>query len=107
MTSYYAKKFKEHYGREANVNRYSARWGFEAVLMGMGTATAHELVDYYFTTPGDRDHNLDWFFYNYDKLYDAMRESKEDAARTERLAAESKQRVAEWRASGKRGITSD
>lgn len=107
MTSYYAKRFKEHYGRDANINRYSARWGFEAVLMGMSIAKAQELVDYYFTTPGDRDHSLDWFFYNYDKLNDAMRESKEDAERTARLAAESKQRVAEWRASGKRGITSD
>lgn len=107
LTSYYVKKFKDAHHREPHVNRYSARWGFDSVLMGMGIEPAKELLDYYFTTPADRDHDLEWFFYNYDKLYRAMQDTKADVERTERLAAESKKRVQEWRASGKRGITSD
>lgn len=107
LTSYYTKRFKEIHSREPVVNRYSARWGFDSVLAGMSTEQAKELVDYYFTTPADRDHDLEWFFYNYHTLYKSLQATKEDKARTDRLADESKQRVQEWRASGKRGITSD
>lgn len=107
LTSYYIKRFKAVHKREPNVNRYSARWGFDSVLMGMSTEQAKELVDFYFTTPADRDHNLDWFFYNYEKLNQSMYDTKKDQEASARLMAESKKRAEEWRASGKRGITSD
>jgi hypothetical protein len=99
LTSYYVKRFKEVHKRDANVNRYAAQWGWKAMLEDMAADHVKKLVDFYLTTPSDRMHELDWFFYNYEK-------SERDIAATEKLLAESKQRAEEWRASGKRGITS-
>lgn len=104
LTSYYAKKYKEKYDTEPNVNRFSARWGFDSVLSGMGVTQAKELIDYYFTTPPTRRHDLDWFFYNYEKLVKAWRDGKSDAEHRRKLMEESKIRAEKWRQSGKQGI---
>lgn len=105
MTSYFEKKYNEKYGRVPNANRYAARWGFDAILQSMNSDDAKALVDYYLTTPGTRKHDLDWFFYNYEKVLDAMLRSKDDAAHRQKLMEESKLRAERWRQSGKQGIT--
>lgn len=107
MTSYFLKQYEAKYGRQANVNRYSARWGFDAILSGMSMDQAKALVDYYLTTPPTRKHDLDWLFYNYEKIVDAMNRSKDDAAHRIKLMEESKKRAELWRQSGKQGITND
>lgn len=104
LTSYYEKKYKEEYGSAPNVNRYTARWGFDSVLMSMGSTQAKELIDYYFTTPKTRLHDLDWFFYNYEKLIKSKQDGDADAAHRRKLMEESKQRAEKWRQSGKQGI---
>lgn len=104
LISYFEKKYKEVYDKPPNVNRYSARWGFDSVLMSMGSTQAKELIDYYFTTPKTRLHDLDWFFYNYEKLVKGMQDSREDAAHRRKLMEESKKRAEQWRLSGKQGI---
>jgi hypothetical protein len=105
LTNYYVSGFKAAHGREPNVNRWSARWGFDAVLQGMSTEDAKALIDYYFTTPSDRLHDLDWFFYNYQKLTKARADIGTDTEHRAKLMQESKQRAEEWRKSGKRTIT--
>lgn len=104
LTSYYEKRYKEKYGTNPNVNRVTARWNFDSILKSMPTPLIKELIDYYFTTPPDRRHELEWFFYNYEKLVKAMYEAKDDAARRRKLMEESRIRAEQWRQSGKRGI---
>lgn len=106
LTSYFTKKYEEVYGRKPDVNVWSARWGFDAVLRGMSTKEAQELIDYYFTTSNNRLHELDWFFNNYHKVAIARRESEYDKKHVNSLKEESKRRAEQWRLSGKRGITS-
>lgn len=104
LTSYYAKKYTEKYGEKPVVNRNTARWNFDSILMGMTLAEAIELIDYYFTVVSSRKHPLDWFFYNYEKLIKAKQDAEEDRARTRKLLLESKERAERWRASGHQGI---
>jgi len=104
MTSYYVKGYEGKYGIKPNVNRYSARWGFDSLLAGMSKADAKEVVDYYFTTLSMRKHDLDWFFYNYEKLVESMVEGRAEAEHRKRLVEESRQRAEAWRNSGKSGI---
>lgn len=105
LTTYFVKCWEKRYGRKPSINRYKARYGFEAILDDMGSAAAKELVDFYFTTPGQDSHNLEWFFWNYNKLVDSRSESQKDAEHIAKLRAESKKRAEEWKKSGKQGIT--
>lgn len=107
LTKYYKDKFKERYGRSPIVNDFAARWGFDSVLNGMNSAQAKELLDYYFTTPPERQHDLQWFFYNYEKLIIAMHDARTDAERRKVLMAQSKVRAEQWRKSGKFRTLSD
>lgn len=97
MTTYYVKRYKEKYGTEPVVNRHSARWGFDSVLLGMSPEETKELIDYYFKTTSTRRHSLDWFFYHYEKLIDGKNDLQTDIERRERLRRESEQRAREWR----------
>lgn len=105
LISYFVKGYKEKYGMEPVVNRHSARWGFDSILQGMAPAEARNLIDYYFTTTQAKRHNLEWFFYNYDKLIEGRRESEKDRDRREKMRRESEQRAREWREKfGNQGI---
>jgi len=106
LISYFCKKFKEKYGMEPVVNRHSSRWGFDSILQGMSPSEARQLIDYYFTTTQMKRHNLDWFFYNYDKLQEGRVESDKDKERREKMRRESEQRAKEWRERfGNKGVT--
>ena len=107
LTTYYAKLYARKYGEKPVVNRHTARWGFDSVLMDMPLTEAKELLEYYLTTVSPRKHPLDWFFYNYEKLVKGRQDAEEDHARTQRLLLESKKRAEEWRASGHQGIASN
>lgn len=97
MVSYFGKKYKEKYAIEPRLNRYSARWGFDSVLMDMSEAEAKALVDYYFETQSLNGHSLEWFFYNYEKLAESMANRDEDAASLAAIREQSKRRAEEWR----------
>jgi hypothetical protein len=105
LVSYYEKKFKEKYGTANKVNKFSARWGFDAMLQDMTVPEVQALLDYYFLTPGTRRHDLTWFFYNYDSLEVAKGDHDKDSERQARIRAESAERAKKWRERGnKRGI---
>lgn len=107
LTSYYEKLYADKYGKKPNVNRYSARWGFDSVLNSMDSEQARSLLEYYFTTPPTKNHDLDWFFWNYEKISQSMVDTAEDTAHRARLMEESKLRAEKWRQSGKQGITNN
>ena len=108
LTSYYEKKYKDKYGTNPNVNRVTARWNFDSILSGSLTSEqVKKLLDYYFTTPPTRKHDLDWFFYNYDKIVKSFMDAKKDRETRTKLMEESKKRAEKWRQSGKQSITDD
>lgn len=95
--SYYEKQYAVKYGYKPNVNRYKAQWGFDAILGGMNLKDVKELIDYYLTTVTNNNHDLEWFFYNYDKLVDGKVEDEHAETRRQRLKEESKVRSDEWK----------
>lgn len=97
LVTYFGKKYKEKYGIALKVNRYSARWGFDAILMDMSVSDTQELIDYYFGTQSLNGHTLEWFFYNYEKLAEAMEKTNEDVAALARIREETRKRTEEWR----------
>ena len=97
LTTYYGNKYKEKYGFEAKTNRYKARWGWDAILMDMSEKDTKSLVDYYFTTISPNGHDLDWFFYNYDKLAEAKEKSDADAKAQAVIRERTRRATEEWR----------
>ena len=104
MISHYEKGYLRKYKKKPVVNRYSARYGFDAVLTDLGTEDTKALIDYYFTCDSDKSHPLTWFFYNYDTLLVGKRDHDKDVALRKKLREESKIRAEEWRARGYSGI---
>lgn len=104
LISYYEAGYKKKYGTKPVVNRVTQKWNFDSMLKSISITEAKELIDYYFTTPETKRHDLDWFFYNYDKLVKAMLDARKDAEHRAKLMAESKKRAEAWRQSGKQGI---
>lgn len=94
LINYYERLHKQYQG-PVNINRYTARWGFDAVLMSMSLDDAKALLDYYFNTTGD--HSLTWFFYNYDSLNEDRLKAEEDNAERIILRRQSEKRAKEWR----------
>lgn len=105
LISYFESAYQRQYGTKPNVNRYKARWGFDSVLMQMPMKDAKNLLDYYVESGNARNRDLEWFFYNYDKLIEAEARVRDDVQRTKALREESKKRAQEWRNRGKQGIT--
>lgn len=105
LITYYVNSYEKKYGSKPNVNRYSARWGFDSILTDISSSKAKSLVDFYFRAESPRRHDLDWFFYNYSKLLDNMADADKDAAERVKLREESRKRAEEWSESGKQGIT--
>lgn len=99
-TTYFVKVFKNKYGFEPNINRHAARWGFDSVLRGMDYTQAKGLIDYYFTTQSNNQHDITWFFYNYDKIVTSMQDAEIDQNRIDDLLEESQKRAEEWRKRG-------
>lgn len=97
LVSYFGKKYKEKYDTAPVLNRYKARWGFDAILMDMSESKVKDLIDYYLETYSPNMHDLDWFFYNYDKLDQAKRDRDKDAVALAALREQSKKRTEEWR----------
>ena len=95
LTSYYVKKYKERYGVNPVVNRHSARWGFDSILVDLTMTEAKELLDFYFNTGSTKRHAIDWFLYNYEKLIEVQAKLKEDADHRAQLRKESELRAKE------------
>lgn len=97
LVTYFSKKYKEKYGIAPKVNRYSARWGFDSILMDMKSDEIMTIVDFYFETFNQSGHSLEWFFYNYDKLASAKEDRDKDAAELAVIRERTRKRTEEWR----------
>lgn len=108
MTSYYVKLYRAKYAKEPKINRNIAKQGFAGMLMDLSIDRAKELIDYYFNLDqaGTKDHSLNWFLYNYDKVAESLQDSKRRESVRIKLMQESRDRAREWETSGKSRITS-
>lgn len=97
MSTYFGQGFSDKYGHGAKFNRNKARWSWDNILMDLSVKETEELVDYYFTTPSQNTHSLDWFFFNYDKLLDAKTKMIADRDALKLLRERSQERTEEWR----------
>jgi hypothetical protein len=108
LTTYYNKLWKAKYGSDPNTNGWTARWGFDHLLNSVGTvARAKEVLDYYFTTASGSRHDLEKFFYNYEKVIKSMLDTEKDKAHRDKVMEETRIRVEEWRAKRGNNRTTD
>lgn len=106
--SYYEKRYKEKYGtKKENLNKFAARWGFDAMLQDLTVPQVFDLIDYYFLTPGTKRHDLDWFFYNYHTLLASKTDHDKMKTMREKIHAESEERAKKWRERGNKRSISD
>ncbi len=97
LSTYFGKQFKAKYGYEQKFNRNKARWSWDNILMDYTMDEAKALIDYYLSTASPNGHNLDWFFYNYDKLAEAKEKTDEDRAALAAIREQTRIRTEEWR----------
>ncbi len=107
LTTYYVKAYTKRYKVAPNVNRNTARWGFESLLMDMPADTVKELIDYYLTADSSRRHPLDWFFYNYERLVEDLADRQKDREERARLRRESAERTRAWQERGMNTIANE
>lgn len=107
LTTYYITAYTDKYQSKPKVNRHSARWGFESMLMDMNSDEVKRLIDFYLETFSSRRHPLDWFFYNYDNLIEEMADKNKDEEDIERLRHETQERVKAWRERGMKSIETE
>lgn len=107
LTTYYIQAYTDKYDTKPVVNRHSARWGFESMLMDMPAPEVKKLIDFYLETTSTRRHSLDWFFYNYDSLLEEQKEHDKDRSDIARLRRESEERVRAWRERGMKSIETE
>lgn len=99
-TTYYVTKHQELLGFAPVVNRNKARYGFEGILMDYSPSETREIIDHYLAHY-DKP-NLEWFFYNYDKVVVAMEEYIEEQEAQQKRREATAQRLQEWRSRWKK-----
>lgn len=97
LTSYFAQQYKLKFGTSPVLNRNKARWGFDSILYDLDIEETKQLIDFYLQTI-NKTYELEWFFFNYDKLIELQENKVQDDAHRAKLREESKTRAKEWRA---------
>lgn len=97
LTSYYVHLYKQKYGQDPVVNGFKARWNFDTMLNISEQKEIEELLDHYFKTISTNGHTLEWFFYHYEELANAMVIQQRDAAEQQQRREATRKRVEEWR----------
>jgi hypothetical protein len=106
LTNYYVKLWEAKYGSKPNTNRFASHWNFSSVLDHLNKQQVKDLLDFYFTTDSKRRHDLDWFFWNYEKLMEGLRLLEKDLKHREKLREETRIRTQKWKERyGVKGIT--
>ena len=89
LLDYYAKLYDFKYNRKPITNRHREKWAMNDVIDSVGYERARELLEYYFKVT-NTGHNLQWFFYNFDRLDDMKRKLEEDNVRRAKMRAATK-----------------
>ena len=90
----YQSLYKDKYGRTPQMNKFREKWAMQDVIDSVGFDRAKELLIYYFSLPKG-GHPLQFFFYNFDRMGNAMIEAEKDRERRRLLLEETKKMVEE------------
>lgn len=97
LSDYYIKKYVERYGEKPIINRNKARWSWDNIMHDLKPAEIRELLDYYFASNSAKAHDLDNFFYNYDKIITSKIAYDKDRVERKRMMKETEERTRRWR----------
>jgi len=90
----YQSLYKDRYGRTPQMNKFREKWAMQDVIDSVGFDRAKELLIYYFSL-SKGGHPLQFFFYNFDRMENAMIEAGKDKERRRLLLEETKKMVEE------------
>lgn len=95
LTSYYAKQYEEKLGKPAVYNRNKARWSWDSILMDYSPGQVRVMVDFYIEHWPEP--NLEWFFYNYEKVDSAIADHNQEEQIRRHRREMTQKRLDEWR----------
>lgn len=94
LIKYYISLYTDKYNKTPTVNQYREKWAMVDVAESVGYERAKELLEYYFSI-NKSGHPLQWFFYNFDRLDQALNDKINDEARREKIRMQTKAMVEE------------
>jgi predicted DNA-binding ArsR family transcriptional regulator len=97
LTDGYIYLWKQKYPNAGppNFNRNKAHFGWTTMRKDMSMDEIKELVEFFFTIPDAKQHDLSNFHWNYDQVVERFTSVKKDRAHRKVLAKQSEQRVKE------------
>jgi hypothetical protein len=94
LLTIYQDLYKQKYGKAITLNKFREKWGMQDVIDSVGFDRAKQLLEYYFHTQKG-GHPLQFFFYNFDRMDNAITELDKDKERRRLLLEETKRMVEE------------
>lgn len=96
LLTQYTNLYEGRYKTKPTINRYKEKWAMIDVIESVGYDRAKDILEYYFkmTRTG---HPLQWYFYNFDRLDETMRDKEKDEEKRAALRAATKARVEEYK----------
>lgn len=90
----YQSLYKERYGKLPKLNKFREKWAMQDVIDSVGFDRAKELLIYYFNlTKGG--HPLQFFYYNFDRMSNAIEDVEIDRQKRILVLQETKKMVEE------------
>lgn len=94
LLTLYQNLYKEKYDKPISINKFREKWGMQDVIDSVGFDEAYKLINYYFTL-SKAGHPLQFFYYNFDRISNAIKEVERDKERRRLLLEETKKMVEE------------
>ena len=88
----YQNLYKDKYGRTITINKFREKWAMQDVIDSVGFDRAKDLLEYYFGL-SKNGHQLQFFFYNFDKMDMLKLEIEKDKEKRRLLLEETKKMV--------------
>lgn len=92
LLEYYVKRYEEEEGHRPVINRNKKVWAFADMFADLGK-DAYDVVDFFFHSYENGYHDVDRLMYNYDDLFNEMKEAQTERERRLRIAQETADRV--------------
>ena len=92
LLSLYSNLYEGLYNTKPTINRYKEKWAMQDVIDSIGFERSKDVLYYYFKT-GKNRHPLNFFYNNFERIEDMMKQIEEDKINRARLSQETKRMV--------------
>jgi hypothetical protein len=92
LLSLYSNLYEGLYNTKPTINRYKEKWAMQDVIDSIGFDRSKDVLYYYFKT-GKNRHPLNFFYNNFERIEDMMKQIEEDKINRARLSQETKRMV--------------